>query len=44
MYVHHNRYEVCRSFKIKTHFKSFINHYTLERLNILFYFLLKFVT
>jgi hypothetical protein len=39
-----HRYEVCRSFESKTHFKSFINHHTLERLYILFYLLLKFLT
>jgi hypothetical protein len=44
MHVQHHRYEVCRSFESKTHFKSFINHYTLERLYILSYLLLKFLT
>ena len=44
MYVQHHRYEVCRFFESKTHFKSFINHYILERLYILFYSLLKFLT
>jgi hypothetical protein len=41
MYVQHHRYEVSRFFESKTHFKSFINHYTLERLYILFYFFAK---